>query len=300
MSDGSDHWVPGLSMTEIRAFNATVQEGNFSRAALYLGVSQPAVTAQIRKLEARFDTPLLERFNQTIKLTHLGQQLYRITRQYRDLESSIQSLIAPPWDARPLEVRLATASPLVFMPLITAFSQAYPDSTLKITSGTTDECRDLVLAREVDLGLFPLPDSEPGLSRLAFHSHQLVAVIHPDNRLAAESSVSVHQLANEALIFSRNESFTQKRVNEVFARAGLFPTSNILMNVRADICEAVAHGLGVGFALSHDIRSDDARYRAVPVKEAAFEVHEHLVWLKSRTHLPEVQHFVGLAIESRR
>ncbi len=286
-----------LSLAEIRAFNATLAEGNFTRAAQALGVSQPAITAQIRKLEARFDAPLLERINKGVRPTDLGQRLYRITRQYSDLESSIRSLIEPDGADCQL-VRLATASPLVFMPLIARFSQLYPQATLKITSGTTAECRELVLNREVDIGLFPMPENDRNLSRLSFHSHRLVAVINPAHPLARLQQVSVQQLAQQALIFSRSESFTQQLVNRTFAQAGLAPASNMLMNARTDICEAVGHGLGIGFALSHDIRPDP-RYVAVPVAEAPQAVLEHLVWLKSRTHLPEIQNFVQLALGLR-
>lgn len=287
-----------LSLTEIRAFNATVQQGNFTRAAELLGVSQPAITAQIRKIEGRFDSPLLERFNMGVRPTDLGQRLYRITRQYADLDASVQSLIHPSTDERALELRLATASPLVFMPLLAAFRKRYPEATLKITSATTDECREHLLAREVDIGLFPLPDADAGLSHLTFHAHRLVALLHPQHPLVAKEEVHVVELAGEPLIFSRAESFTQRLVNRTFESAGLSPSSNILMNVRSEICEAVAHGLGVGFALSHDIRPDPS-FVAVPVAEAEQEVEEHLVWLKSRTHLPEIQLFVQLALDMR-
>lgn len=287
-----------LSLTEIRAFNATVQQGNFTRAATLLGVSQPAITAQIRKIEGRFHAPLLERFNLGVRPTDLGQQLYRITRQYADLDASVQSLINPANDERALELRLATASPLVFMPLLAAFRERYPEATLKITSGTTDECREHLLAREVDIGLFPLPDADASLSHLTFHAHQLVALLHPQHPLAQRSQVHAAELAREALIFSRRESFTQRLVNRTFEAAGLAPSANILMNVRSEICEAVAHNLGIGFALSHDIRPDPS-FVAVPVAEATQQVQEHLVWLKSRTHLPEIQLFVQLALEIR-
>lgn len=290
--------VSDLTLTEIRAFNATIQLGNFTRAADLLGVSQPAVTAQIRKIEGRFDTPLLERTGKGVKPTDLGQRLYKITRQYVDLDASVQSLIHPAGDERSLEIRIATASPLVFMPLLAAFRQQYPEATLKITSGTTDECREHVLARDVDIGLFPLPKPGVGLSCLTFHSHQLVAIIHPEHLLAQGDSVSVNELINESLIFSRRRSFTQQMVDTAFASEGLTPSSNILIDVRSDICEAVAQGLGVGFALSHDIRPDPG-YCAVPIKEAGQEVLEHLVWLKSRTHLPEIKLFVEMALEMR-
>jgi DNA-binding transcriptional LysR family regulator len=80
------------SLSEIRAYNAIVKCGNFSRAAEKLNVSQPAVTAQIRKLESRFEYPLLERFSKGVIPTELGKRLYHLSCQYEDLDKAIDVL----------------------------------------------------------------------------------------------------------------------------------------------------------------------------------------------------------------
>ncbi len=285
-----------LTLTEIRAFNATLQTGNYTRAADALGVSQPAITAQIRKLEARFDHPLLERVNKGVRATELGMKLYLITRQYDDLDNSIDALMHPGLESGMHTVRVATASPLIFMPLIAEFNRRFPGATLKISTATTDECKAKVLNREVDIGLFPMHDNETNISRLAFHVHNLTAVVHPDHPLANESSLSVHQLKDEPLIFYREQAFTQQLANRTFARHNLHPTSHVIMETRQDICEAVVHGLGIGFALASDIRQDN-RFRSIPVEEATEQVTEHVVWLKTRSNLPGIKDFVELALE---
>lgn len=285
-----------LSLTEIRAFNATIQHGNYTRAAEALGVSQPAITAQIRKLEARFDGALLERVNKGVRTTELGAKLYRITRQYHDLEGSIHALANPDMERGQHTVRVATASPLIFMSLIAEFNRRYPAATLKIRTATTGECKQMVLNREVDIGLFPMPETESHISRLAFHTHSLVAVLHPDHPLSGEESLSVQQLRDQPLIFYREEAFTQQLLMRSFARQDIQPSSHVIMETRQDICEAVVHGLGVGFALASDIR-EDSRFRAVPIIEAVEQVDEHVVWLKIRSNLPGIRDFVELALE---
>ena len=287
-----------LTLTEIRAFNATLQTGNYTRAADALGVSQPAITAQIRKLEGRFELPLLERINKGVRATELGMKLYRITRQYDDLDSSIDALINPGLESGMHTVRVATASPLIFMPLIAEFNRRFPAATLKIRTATTGECQQMVLNREVDIGLFPMHDTEANISRLAYHQHSLVAVVHPDHTLADNDSVRIHQLQDDPLIFYREEAFTQQMVNRTFARHDLTPNSHVIMETRQDICEAVVHGLGIGFALASDIRKD-SRFRAIPIIEATEQVTEHVVWLKTRSNLPGIKDFVELALEQQ-
>lgn len=286
-------------MAEIRAFNATIQYGNFTRAAEVLKVSQPAITAQIRKLEMRFSAPLLERFSKGVQPTDLGKRLYRITCQYQDLEGAIEVLSNPTIEPGAMTLRVATASPLVFMPLIADFNQRFPDISLKINSATTNECLQMIENREVDIALCPQVGEQKGLSRLSFHSHRLVAIVPLGHPLLQQQAVSLQQLINEPLIFSRPHSCTQAVLNDLFARHQLCPTAHVVMDNRMEICEAVTYRLGIGFAFENDIRADASSYQIMPISEVEAAVVEHVVWLKNRRTLPGIRDFIQLALEQR-
>lgn len=287
-----------LSRSEIRAFNATVEAGSYTQAALALGVSQPAITVQIRKLESRFHGLLFERLNKGVRPTALGEELYRITRQYQDLEAAVSAIAEP--DKQQHSIRLATASPLIFIPLFADYYHQYPDATLHIISGTTAECQQMLQNREVDIGLYPSHNNEPGVSRLAFHSHRLMAVFPVNHPLTQQAEVSVHELIQQTLIFSRTDAYTQQAIDRAFASQQLTPRPNIFMDSRYDTCEAVYYGLGVGFALENDIHPNPARYHLIPVAEAPEQTVEHLVWLKVRSALPHIKNFVQFALEKSR
>ncbi len=290
-------WAPDMdySMAEIRAFNATIQTGNFTRAAEMLAVSQPAITAQIRKLESRFDYPLLERFSKGVRATELGKQLYQITRQYRDLEGAMEVLANPSRSPGEMTLHIANASSLIFMPLMAEFNRLFPETTLKIKSVTTSECKHLLLSREVDIGLFPVLENHTELSKLAFSSHGLKAVVRPDHPFAQQASVSIDQLAKEPLVVYKPEACTQQLLERLF---GSKVSGNVVVDGRLDMAEAVHFGLGVGFALEKDIRPD-SRLKIIPIVEATEEVVEHVVWMKNRRTLPGIRDFIQLALNQR-
>lgn len=285
-----------FSQAEIRAFNATVESGNFTRAGQQLGISQPAVTAQIRKMEARFSQPLFERVSRGVNLTAFGARLHRITRQYADLDLLVEELADPDTHNRARVLKVATASPLVFMPLLAAFKGRYPDVSLRIMSGTTHECRKLLQEREVDIGLFPLARRSAELSSLPYATQQLTAIVPTEHPLALCEQLSVEQLMEYPLIFARRDSFTQQRVERAFASRQLEPVSHVFMDSRYDTCEAVVYGLGIGFALANDIRPDP-RYRVIPLAEMSEPIIENLVWLKARSEFSSIRDFVNLALE---
>lgn len=287
-----------FSMAEIRAFNATFKSGSFTRAARSLSVSQPAITAQIRKLESRFSAPLLERLSKGVRVTELGKQLYQITRQYHDLEAAIEVLSNPTLSPDKMTLKIANASSVIFMPLIAEFSRRFPLTTLKIESTTTSECRKLVLNREVDIGLFPLLGDSRELSSLAFSSHSLMAVLRPDHPLAGKKSLSIKELANESLIVYQPEACTQQMLEKLFNAHQIPLVGNVVVNGRLNMSEAVYHGLGIGFALEKDLHLDP-RIIILPIIEASDEVIEHVLWIKNRRCLPGIRDFIKLAIELR-
>jgi DNA-binding transcriptional LysR family regulator len=293
-----DSTLPDYSLKEIRAFNATVQHGNFTRAAEVLQVSQPAITAQIHKLESRFEYPLLERFSRGVRLTEFGRQLYKITCQFQDLDSALDLLCNPDREPGEMTLRITSASSLIFMPVVAGFNREYPTTRLKINSATTTECIQQLLAREADIGLFPLREPNPALSRLTFASHRLVALIKHDHPLASTSAVSLSQIAGEPLIFYKPGACTQQVVDSLFEKHQIKAKSNMIVDNRLDVTEAVRHSLGIGFALAKDIRPEPD-IAVVPITEATEDVEEHIVWLKNRSTLPGLRTFIQYALETK-
>ncbi len=283
-------------MAEIRAFNATVTQGNFSRAAQFLSVSQPAITAQMQKLEARFDSQLLERNHGGVKLTNLGRKLYKITQQYQDLETLIKQLAQEDLTARNRDIQVATSSPLLFLPLTVEYRKLYPDANVKVINGTTEECKAMLLAREVDIGMFPVENGNPELARLSFHTHKLVAIVPIDHKIAKLDTVSVDELMNHPLIYTKKGAITQDYVDMAFASKGHYPEPNICLDGRFETCHAVHLGLGIGFAFVEDVPKDKGLAQ-VPIKEEPNETTEHICWLKSRSNVQGIRDFVDMALE---
>ncbi|MFT5707614.1 MAG: DNA-binding transcriptional LysR family regulator [Oceanospirillaceae bacterium] len=287
-----------LTLSEIRSFHALVKQGSFTKAAKQLNVSQPAITAQIRKLESRVEQPLLERFHKGVKPTPIGLQLYRISCEYVDLDAEVEALFRPKEPILDFQLRVATSSPIIFMPLMAAFKNNYPNAKLKVISGTTETCRAAVLNREADIGLFPVTENEKGVESSLYHRHYLVAILNKNHPLSNEEVISIEQLANEPIIAHKPDSFTQKYANQLFAAQDITPHVEMEMGMADHVCNAVILNLGVGFSLSNDIHPDP-RLKLIPIKEALQAVEEHLVWLKGQRKKQGIQEFVKLAIKSR-
>jgi len=285
-----------ISLSEIRAFNAVVEHGTFTRAASALEVSQPAVTAQIRKLESRSGHYLLERTPSGFELTNHGRRLYQVSRQYTDLGNALDAALAVNSQPSLPSIKIATASALIFMPLLAQFRQQYENTCLEIHSTTSAECQALLLNRDVDIGLFPLGDKHSALSNFEFHRHNLVAIVPKNSPLSELKAVSIKTLAQYPLIFSAHSCFTQRCLDALLLAHGIVGHSHIRLDHRHEICEAVIHDMGIGFAFENDIRPDD-RYLSLNIIEASEPAIEHVVWLKNRSSMPAVQEFVQMALE---
>ncbi|MGB0942722.1 MAG: LysR family transcriptional regulator [Marinomonas sp.] len=285
-----------ISLSEIRVFNAVVEHGNFTRAASALEVSQPAVTAQIRKLESRSGHYLLERTPNEFELTNHGKRLYQVSRQYTDLGNALDAVLSAESQGALPSIKIATASALIFMPLLAEFRHQYGETCLEINSTSSADCLSQVLNREVDIGLFPLAKKHASLSSFEFHRHKLVAIVAKSSPLHRLKEVSIKTLAEYPLIFSAHSCYTQVCLDKLLSAHDIEGHSQIRLDHRHEICEAVIHGLGVGFAFEHDIRADD-RYLTLDIIEADEPAVEHVVWLKNRSVMPAVQEFVQLALE---
>lgn len=141
-------------------FITIVEEGGFSAAAQKLGISQPALSGCVRKLEEKLSLVLFDRSQSPVRLTEVGEAYYRYARQAMQLEESFRSEVR---DIEGLNVGRITvggavSSNVCYLSRVTAkLCAAYPNVEVRIVDGTVPEMAAMAKNDEIDFFITPEP-----------------------------------------------------------------------------------------------------------------------------------------------
>ena len=174
----------GLTMKHLRYFVALARHGHFGRAAETCGISQPALSVQIKELEALLGAPLIERGARQIRLSGLGEELaerakeiLRAVDELNDLARAAQG----PLTGRLRIGVIPTVAPYLLPDLIKALGQRNPDLDIRPREAITGSLiRDLNEAR-LDLAVVALPVSEAALHEEPLFDEDFVLVRPADD-----------------------------------------------------------------------------------------------------------------------
>src|SRR3712207_6376227 len=146
-----------MDTRQLAAFCEVVERRSFSQAAERLGISQPAVSLQIRSLEQRLGRQLLDRSGRRVEPTEAGRRLYRSAQRLLALEAQLLEQLAAE-DGGPLRGRLelgASSGPgeTVLPLLLCEFQQEHPEVAVALSVSDTQHVVELVAQRELELGV---------------------------------------------------------------------------------------------------------------------------------------------------
>lgn len=192
-----------VELRELRIFLALADELHFGHTAERLGVSQPRVSEAIRLLERRLGTKLFERTSRRVQLTPAGSDLQknltplidtlgRVLADVRDEASGVTGVL-----------RLAPTLTTLLLPvylLANAFQARHPHCAVNLVTVRTEDPFTALRRGEVDVEVNWLAVDEPDLTvgpPIAFYDR--VVVVGPGHRLAKRESVSIEELADEAV-----------------------------------------------------------------------------------------------------
>lgn len=292
-----------ITLRQLRYFEAVARHLHFGRAAEECGVSQPALSQQIRELEEDLGLPLLERGTRRIALTAKGAEIarrgLRILGDVRDLTDFAHHGGALLSGSLKLGV-IPSVAPYLLPKVLPRVHETYPLLELQLRETRTDQLVDELLQGHLDLVLMALPSSEPGLDSLAlFEDRFLLAAkaghktdashlatpdsITPDRLLLLEEG---HCLRDQALKYcgiSRSE-----RVNG-FGAASL-----------ATIMQMVANGYGVTLLpeICADVEARDDRITLSRFAEPEPRREIGLVWRSSSPRRRDFEAFGALLMET--
>ena len=272
--------VPDLTTLEI--FRVVTQTGSISKAARELGMSQQAVSARMRALEATTRLTLLQRSPTGVQLTPHGLGLQDHADRILEAAALFQKHVTATSGERGASLNIAASQTLAehLVPRwLMAFrrelaaTEASP-TEVAVTVGNTQDVIKFLRSQVVELGFVESPNLPPDLSHRVIATDQLVLVVTPSHRWATLSSpVPVSDLARTALVMREEGSGTRDALDAALARHGTAPCAPALeLGTTSAVRSAVVAGIAPSFLSLRTVASDLEARRLVQVPTALGQV----------------------------
>jgi DNA-binding transcriptional LysR family regulator len=270
-----------MDTRQLAAFCAVVERKSFSQAAERLGVTQPAVSLQIRSLEQRLGRQLLDRSGRRVEPTEAGRRLYASAQRLlaaeehllEDLDADDEGAITGT-----LELGASTGPGGTVVPLLLCdFQEQHPDVRVRLTVSDTQTVVDRVGDRELELGIVGAGRRHRGVAFEPFFRDEVVLACPSSHRLAGKT-ISLDDLKGEKLIVMQEGAGVRQVIEDELRKTGMRLRDldvHLELGLQESVRSAVVAGHGIAFISRLAIEADldagriaTARVRGLdPVRE---------------------------------
>jgi DNA-binding transcriptional LysR family regulator len=278
-----------MDTRQLAAFCTVVERKSFSQAAERLGVTQPAVSLQVRALEERLGQRLLDRSGRSVEPTEAGRRLYKSAQRMLHLEEQLLEDVAAA-DHGPLtgtlEIGASTGPGAHLVPLLLCeFQREHADLRVALSISDTQAVVDRVAAREVELGVVGALHRHRSLVFEPLVQDEIVLAVPPGHP-AAGAEMALGELAAETLIVMQEGAGVRHVVEEELRRAGLRVRgldSKLELGLQESVKSAVAAGFGVAFISRTAIEGELAAGTLASARVAGIEPLRQVYVVRART-----------------
>lgn len=287
-----------INITQLKALDALERERHFSKAANAIGISQPAISAQMKKLQESYDAKLLYRWGRQVEFSTLGRELALKARKIVGLLNDFESSLQATSDLRSGYLNIGLSCHYFVMDMLAVFMERYPGIQLKAEIGDSKPLLEKVLACQLDIAGITGSISDPRLYHYKYSTQDIILFVTEDHPWAKQGSLPIVELEGEPMVARTRQSMTRQIFFEALDTAAVKPDVVLELDTWETMKEAVASGVGFGIALEDEFGHDD---RLVKLKIADVELTapQYFVCLKEYKSLGTVQAFLSLVNEVR-
>ena len=279
-------------------FRTVAAEGSFSRAAVKLGRTQPAISLAVQRLEHELGEPLIDRGNKAIRLTDAGQLVYEFARRFDNLGGELLGALMELRDksAGQLVIGANESTTLYLLGHIVQYRRKYPRVRVLVRRSLSSKIPDEIVGGDLELGVVSFEPKDERLSTRVIYTDHLAFVVSPSHRLAKKSTVSIAELGMETFIAHNVLSPYRERVVEEFERRNVPLNRDIEMPTVETIKKLVQMNEGVAFLPRMCVgpEVDQGVLKEVQVNELQIERKIHLVFPAKRSLSHAAKAFLAL------
>jgi DNA-binding transcriptional LysR family regulator len=250
-----------MDTRQLAAFCAVVERKSFSQAAERLGVTQPAVSLQVRSLEKRLGRQLLDRSGRRVEPTEAGLALYRGAQRMLQLEEQlVEELEAEAGGelSGTLAVGASTGPGSTVVPvLLCEFQREHPGVAVSLSISDTQSVVERVAERELELGVVGAARRHRGVAFEPFFRDEVVLAVPPGHRFAGRT-VDLDDLRAEPLIVMQEGAGVRQVIEDELRATGtrLRDLEPLELGLQESVKAAVIAGYGVTFISRASIEAD--------------------------------------------
>ena len=297
-----------MNLKDLKYLVALADTGHFGRAAQRTFVSQPTLSAQLKKLEEYLGVKLVERHPKNVRLTEVGKQIVARARHMLSEGDEILALARNNTDPLSGKLKIAlipTIGPYLLPRIMQKLRKALPQLGLMLYEHQTEELLKRLKGGELDLGILALPVDQDGLESRRLYREEFTVALPSDTPLAQKASIKATDLKGQTLLLLEDGHCLRDQALEVCSRIDVREAEDFRATSLETLRHMVVAGLGVTLMPELAVESPFGSQRGLVIRQFTKPAPARTVgavWRKSTTRgaaIDAVCDIVGGAIAAK-
>jgi DNA-binding transcriptional LysR family regulator len=289
-----------MDFEQLRTFQQVCRLKSFSRAAEKLGVTQPAISAQIRSLEKEVGARLFDRDGGKVTFTAAGRLFEPFAEHCLQCQSHILMAVNELFRSARGEVSVSAseATSLYILPAVLGqYKKLYTRVNLSVVRSEHSKSLEAVLNREVDFAIVSMPVKDPRIVVQSIHRDEIVLVVGPTHPLAMRGAVKLDEMAQFPLLLLK-QGRQRTQLNNFFEHHDLHPRIAMELDSSELLKRLICAEIGMGFLPRANVADDEHAGLLKTVKVEGMRLHRELalIFRKDKTLTHAAQAFLDIAM----
>src|SRR5580700_9648185 len=278
-----------VNLKDLKYLVALADTGHFGRAAERTFVSQPTLSAQLKKLEEYLGVKLVERRPKNVQLTEVGKQVVARARRMLNEGDEIVALARNNTDPFAGKLKMAlipTIGPYLLPRVMPKLRKALPQLSLMLYEYQTESLLKRLRDGEIDLGLMALPADQDGIESRVLYEEDFTVALPNDHALVAKSTIKVQDLKGHTLLLLEDGHCLRDQALEVCSRVDIREPEDFRATSLETLRQMVVAGLGITLLPEMAVESPYGSQRGLAIRPFGHPTASRTVgavWRKSST-----------------
>ena len=288
-----------MHVENFKIFSDLVVSESFSRAAKLNGITQSAVSQQLRAMEKHFNILIVDRSQKQFRLTREGQKLYESAKEILYLYDKLNSELQEMKKVISGTIHISTVYSIglhELPPYVKVFLAKFPEVNIRVEYRRANMVYEDILTNSIDLGLIAYPQKHKQLEVLPFHDDVLVLVVSPEHPFADRKSVDIQDVAGQKFIGFEPDIPTRKATDAIFKEENIEAEPVMEFDNVETVKRAVEINAGIAILPQTTVVREEAQglLKILKFKNKTYKRPLALIHRKGRVLTPAIKKLIDL------